>query len=234
MDNQYKLILEFIAKFGVVHERHLDQLLTNANKAILKTLVKEQYTNIHQLKISQGSYYSLGKIGAKLMDNKEIKELNYNNLNHDMLLLDLYFDLLIKNPDHEIKSEREMKVGQGLRVGDKNKFPDLLMIDNNGNETAIELEISEKSLARLIEIINNYIQDTKLSAVHYYVKSPSLGRKLLTLSGSHPKLKAFLLNEEENALSYTEIVEEKERSISKSPWSFDLDDYLNNPDKYLK
>lgn len=236
MDSQYKLILEFIAKFGIVHERHLDVILSNnnANKNFLKTLVKDEYVNIHQLKISQGSYYSLGKVGAKLMNNKEIKDLNYNNLNHDMLLLDLYFDILIKNPNCEIKSEREMKIGQGIKVGDKKKFPDLLMINSEGADMAIELEISEKSQARLIEIINNYIQDAKLSAIHYYVKSQSLGRKLLTLSGSHPKLKVFLLNNDENTLSYTELIIEKSIVTAKSPWSFDLDDYLNNPDKYLK
>lgn len=234
MINQSQFILEFIAKFGVVHERHLENLLGSVDKMVLKTLIRDEYINTHQLKITQGAYYSLGKIGAKLMDSKEIKDLNYNNLNHDMLLLDLYFDILSKNPEHEIKSEREMKVGQGLKVGDKKKFPDLLMIDQIGYATAIELEISEKSQSRLIEIINNYIQDTKLTAIHYYVKSQSLGRKLLTLSGSHPKLKVFLLSNDEDILNYTEVMIDKEIPPTKSPWSFDLDHYLNNPDKYLK
>lgn len=235
-ENHYQVLLTFIAKFGVVHERHLAIILPELfkNKSILKKMVKDTYVNEHKIQLAIGSYYTLGSLGAKFMESKEVKALNFNTLNHDMLLLDLYFDLLAKNPDLEILSERELKVGMGIKVGDKKKVPDLLMVNINGQQTAIELEITEKSHARLIEIINNYIVDTTLHQIHYFVKSNTLGKKLLELAGYHQKLRVFLLDKNDTVLAYSEIARLEDTIVAKSAWSFDLDYYLSNPDKYKK
>lgn len=244
MDKKYQKVLDFITKFGTVHERHLNLLFIQDERyavenpqSILKTLVKEQYINQHKIKLdSIGSYYTLGLIGAEELNSKEVKDLNHNNLNHDMLLLDLYFDLLAKNPSAEIKSERELKIGEGLRIGDKKKYPDLMLYDGD-KYIAIELEISVKSQDRLIEIINNYIQDSNLFAVHYFVKSQALGQKLLNLAGNHKKLKVFLLDVDANSISYGEILSkpaEDKNAKTESPWHFDLDYYLTFPEEYRK
>lgn len=234
-EKHYQILLEFIAKFGVVHEKHINIILPQffENKFLLKKMLKDGYINEHKLHIVTGAYYTLGTISAQLTATKEIKSLNFNTLNHDMLLLDLYFDLLNKNPGSEIQSERQLKIGEGVKVGDKKKFPDLLVTNPNGEQIAIELEITEKSKDRLIEIINNYISDINLYQVHYFVKSATLGKKLLELAGYHQKLKIFLLDKNDAMLSYSEISRIEEKVIATSPWSFDIDDYLTNP-KYKK
>lgn len=233
-EKYYQILLEFIAKFGVVHEKHIACVLPQLDKASYKSMLKNDYLVEHRLHITTGAYYTLGSRGAQLMTTKEIKALNLNTLNHDMLLLDLYFDLQEKNPEANIQSERELKIGLGIKVGDKKKFPDLLLTNVVAEKIAIELEISEKSQARLIEIINNYIADTTLSAIHYFVKFNALGKKLLELAGYHHKLRVFLLDKDSSTLSYTEIIRVEEAPVATSPWSFDLDEYLNNPDKYRK
>jgi hypothetical protein len=229
--SDYHVLLEFIAKFGVVHERHLAIIVpeVSVNQSVIKKLLKEKYIHEHKIEIVSGAYYTLGTIGAQLMATKAVKGLNFNTLKHDMLLLDLYFDLANKHPGSIIQSERELKIAEGIKIGDKNKFPDLLITNLDGTELAIELEITEKSHARLIEIINNYIANTTLSQIYYFVKSLTLGKKLLALAGYHHKLKVFLLDKNDIMISYTEIVQEQQIPIAKSPWSFDLEDYLTNP-----
>lgn len=257
-------MLEFLAKFGVAHDRHIllhlaklvqvtigdseylekinpqiddsAEILKNYAKMI-KRLVAADYIVQHKLYANEGAYITLGALGADLLATKAVKGLSLNTLKHDMLVLDLYFDLLDKNPGGLVMSERELRFASGIKVGDKKKVPDLLLTDAENKQIAIEVEISEKSHARLIEIINNYLNDVKLSAAHYFVESKALGNKLLELSGHHPKISVFLLsrdNSSEMQLAYAELqVNEEDRTEkSKSPWSFDLDEYLNNREKY--
>ena len=66
------------------------------------------------------------------------------------------------------------------------------------------------------------------------MQSNTLGKKLLDLAGYHPKIRVFLIAKNTNMLSYNEIIKTKEIGIVKSPWSFDLDYYLNNLEKYKK
>lgn len=266
-------ILGFVAKFGVAHDKHIlfhlrnsvpqnpiDQ--SNYNKTI-KRLIKADYIVEHRLYKNAGAYLTLGFCASELLAAKAVKKLALNTLNHDMLVLDLYFDLLGKNPGCEILSERELRISSGMKVGDKKKVPDLLLTTTNGEQIAIEVEISEKSQARLIEIINNYVNDVKLYATHYFVTSEALGKKLLKLSGYHPKIRVFLLKHDTTSdninnlvdtklnsntniasndlvstrlITYIELKIELEDRVNKtkSPWSFDLDDYLNNREKYKK
>ena len=230
-------LLECVAKFGVVQDRHVFLYCQNHNYSLdpvtyskaCKRLVRAEYLGTQMIYADQDSYLMLGPRGSELMATKAVKAIPLNTINHDMLVLDLYFDLLAKNPGSEIMSERELRFSTGVKVGDKKKVPDLLM----DNKIAIEVELSEKSNARLIEIINNYIADVTLTAAHYFVKSKSLGHKLLQLSGGHKKVQVFLLTSIEAPLVYTPLFADgatvpftTTNTTAASKWSFDLDEYL--------
>lgn len=223
------LLLEFLAKFGAVNEAHLMQLLNVSNnslKSIINRLSTNTYITKQRLIANEYAYIMLDKPGAKLLMTKCVKTLALNTLKHDMLVIDVYFDWLKRNPDSKIQSERELKIMCGIKVGDKKKVPDLLVDEC----IAIEVELTEKSNARLVEIISNYVNDTKICEVYYFVKSKTLGSKILHLAGLHKKFKVLVLNLGADTLEYEELILTNSGILSsnhnKSPTSFDLDAYL--------
>jgi len=223
-------ILEFLAKFGVANEKHLMNLVGIKEEAmsnytrIIRRLIVSGYVEKQRLIAGQYAYILLGPRGEALLSTKRMKNLILNTLRHDMLVLDVYFDIMSKNPDYTVMSERELRIATGLKVGDKKKVPDLLI----NEKIAVEVELTEKSNARLVEIISNYVNDTNLESVHYYVKSKALGYKILELAGNHPKFKIFLLNLNSKVLEYSLIIDENRVTTQQpsSANSFDLNAYL--------
>ncbi len=221
-------ILEFLAKFGFANDKHIMQMLGLAEicrdnyQNIIRRLIVNDYVNKERLVAGEYAYLLLGKRGADLLAANRVKKLVLNTLRHDTLVLDIYFDLLAKNPEYQITSERELRIAAGLKVGDKTTIPDLLIND----KIAIEVELSEKSNARLIEIVGNYIRDVNLEEIHYFVKSKTLGHKILELAGWHRKFKVFLVELKSKDLAYTTIYEENSKTTCSATGIFDLDEYL--------
>ena len=191
---------------------------------LIRRLILANYIEKQRLIAGESAYLLLGKRGADLLAMSRVKQLALNTLRHDMLVLDVYFDLLAKNPEYQIMSERELRIATGFKVGNKKKVPDLLIND----KIAIEVELSEKSNARLIEIVGNYVRETKVDEVHYFVKSRALGHKLLELSGRHKKFKVFLLDAKSKDLVYSDMSNNvpNGKVVPTAPDSFNVMEYL--------
>lgn len=223
-------ILDFLAKFGVASDKHLMRLVGIREEAIsnyiriIRKLKLANYVEKQRLFAGEYGYVMLGTKGAELLATTRVKQLMLNTLRHDMLVLDIYFHLQEQNP-LPVMSERELRISSGLKVGDKKKVPDLLIDE----KIAIEVELTEKSNARLIEIINNYVQDTKLESVQYFVRSKALGNKILDLAGHHPKFKVFLLDMESKEIKYVQLGTDLLKDAPmKSSGDFDLAGYLKS------
>lgn len=222
------VILEFVAKFSVVRYSHFTKLFnlhSFDNLSIdkyLSKLKRNQLLTQHQLIIAGELYFTLSIDGAKLFESKVLSELPLLKLNHDMLLIDIYFMYLDEYREHEILTEYYLKRLNGIKIGDKKKVPDLLIRDC----LAVELEITEKSHDRLVEIINRYLMDTTLNEVHYYVKSNALARKLISLSGGHSKLKVFIIKVDSDLVEV--IPYDNDIPKINNCNDFDLDLYLKS------
>ncbi len=222
------LILEFIAKFGVVAKSHLSSLFQLNSLEIIqintlvRSLVRRKLIIQHQILLEGDIYLTLASAGAQLFNQKSIDKLSLLKLNHDMLLIEIYFIYRQQYTDTEIITEYELKRINGIKVGEKKKVPDLLINDL----IAIELELTEKSHARLVEIINYYILDTSLKQVIYYVKSKSLAKKILNLSGSHPKLKVFMIDSDTTKFSVSPYL----LNVTADSYiqDFDINEYLTS------
>ncbi|HMT02820.1 MAG TPA: hypothetical protein PKD00_05845 [Burkholderiales bacterium] len=188
-------ILQFISKFAYCQERHIMKLCglskVNCNK-ILTRLIKRDYLNKQKVLASSDAYLFLGKNGCELLDVTFSKKIVLNTLQHDTLLVDLYF--ILKNQYNcAIYTDKELRVFH--KVGQIHRVPDLLI----NQEIAVELEITEKSKDRLQEIVNSYIINDEINQVNYYLYNKNLAQKICNLSGYHKKFSFFIIkNIEDN------------------------------------
>ena len=203
------VILEFIAKFGVVNDLHIihtinfhDNNHDNKNKItpknynrIIQRLIKAGYIKKTKLIANDYNYITLEKNGEIILNVKKVKQLALPTLRHDMLVLDLYCNLQLRHPSYKFTSEHKLKQKSEIRIEDRTKVPDLLIHDDNNATIAVEMEISEKSHTILTNIILNYIYNSQITEVWYFVKSISLGNKIHAISGANcKKIRVFLLD----------------------------------------
>ncbi len=188
-------ILNFVGKFAVVNERHLIRLLDFKNDIqgyknlarILDRLERGGYIKREKIRWKEPGYVLLGENGAALLNTRKPKGVLLNTLNHDMLTIDLYFLIRDKGA---IRTEQEIRLEIGLEAARKVKIPDLILSDH----IAYEVEISEKSNARVQKIINDYILNTRYARINYYAKSEALGHKIYTMSRGNDKIHVFIFD----------------------------------------
>jgi hypothetical protein len=150
-------ILRFVAKFGSVNDGHIMCMLNIPNKStstlltfhnymrIIRRLIISEYLERVKIIANEYGYIMLGSKGEALLNIKRQKKLLLNTLRHDMLAIDLYLDLIIKNPTYTIACERELKILHNVKFNDYDnnpkKLPDLLIDTNNYNDTNSDNQI---------------------------------------------------------------------------------------------
>jgi DNA-binding Lrp family transcriptional regulator len=88
--------------------------------------------------------------------------------------------------DREMRQHDSRRGLEGQRVaveldsygssGPMRHYPDLLLTTTSGDRVAIELELSNKGVARLEDIMYGYAHDSKVGAVLYLVESDAVAR----------------------------------------------------------
>jgi hypothetical protein len=186
-------ILEFIAKFGFCQDRHIIQLCDLTPKyylKVIKRLVDEDYVERNRILAYEEAYLMLSKNGGRFLGLTTTAKPVLNTLNHDTLLIDLYFKLETYYTNANFKTDKELRRDYAIHEANETKrIPDILIDDS----IAIELELSEKPLNKLTAIINSYILSNDISEVHYYVMSKRIYSKLRSLTLNYPKFKFFML-----------------------------------------
>lgn len=126
------------------------------------------------------------------------KSINRVTLHHDRMVVDLAALLQTQHggsflPERRIRSDIKKK-----RPGRQNDhLPDGLLYLEGQKPIAIELELSLKESIRLEQIIRNYVTNTKLGAVWYFVKNDAVRRPLMRHIGRLPGFSVMML--EDNA-----------------------------------
>ncbi|MBY0379535.1 MAG: hypothetical protein K2P99_03925 [Burkholderiales bacterium] len=198
-------IIEFVAKFAYCQDRHIQKLCNLTPQyylKVIKRLVDADLVVRSKILAYTEPYISLSKAGAKFLSIANISKPVLNTLYHDTLLIDLYFKLQESYPHAKFRTDKEIR--RELAIHDANetiRIPDLLINDH----LAIELELSEKPLARLNHIINTYIIDNNMHEVHYYLTSTRLFAKISSLTNGSTKFKFSLLELEEGNKTIRQI-----------------------------
>jgi DNA-binding MarR family transcriptional regulator len=163
-------ILKFIDKFGYVTSVHIQnffELKQSRASQILSRLIKNDFLKKERILTDEPNIFTLRTAGAELIKSHRIKKITLQNLRHNLLLVDIFIDLKLKNPELEILSDRELRAGRGF--GAKGHIPDMEIItpiQDGRKNIAIELELSRKSLKRVKSIL--YALENKYIETHYY------------------------------------------------------------------
>jgi hypothetical protein len=168
-------IFKFIDKFAYVNSCNIQAMFCFTqprSSQVLSRLVNAEYLKKEQVLANQSSIFSLTKKGADSIDSKKPKPITLQNLNHNLLLIDVYINIKLQNRDLEILSDRDLRKGKGF--GYKGHIPDLLVTTdeiNGKKDIAIELELTRKDNKRLKSIINRTERQSSYLEVHYYCNS---------------------------------------------------------------
>jgi|GEM_PF-7070079 len=207
-------ILNFIALFGYIQERHLailyDLSLTQI-KRIIGRLEEDGLVKSNKVLASSGSYVFLTARSGKMLETKVLNKASLNTLFHDTLLVDLYFFIINndKISPELIKTDKQLRKEFGIfSANTQQRVSDLLIAD----KIAIELELSEKPKAKLQEIINTYIIDDDIKLVCYFLQSSSLLNKIHTLTKNSPKFRFYLFEVDEN-MRFTKLQQRTENGL---------------------
>ena len=122
-------------------------------------------------------------------------KLDVRTLRHDLGLVDLGTELELRGL--EVRTERELRHRHGARGapdslavelpsgnGGRHHFPDLLVIGEDGQRFAIELELTPKRTDRLERILRGYRRASEIAAIRYYVEQPALAARIDELGRS--------------------------------------------------
>ncbi|MGE4234117.1 MAG: replication-relaxation family protein [Bacteriovoracia bacterium] len=114
-----------------------------------------------------------------LFSNEHFKDeppnYRYGNVVHDVVLIEVIAALRTKFTGIDIRNERVVD----LSGGDSNIRPDAIIFDQNGRvHTAIELEMSDKSLLRYRENTGDYQSQFSFKQIIYICDKPRFSRHL--------------------------------------------------------
>ena len=110
---------------------------------------------------------------------------------HDLQVTDLAVDFYQQG--YEVATEKEILASRKKTIGQTGRQERLadLVISQNGEKTAVELEIAPKSPARLKKIINYYARQRKYDQVWFYCQKQSVQRKIEEYARKADHIKVF-------------------------------------------
>lgn len=196
-------ILKFINEFGFCEMPHLNkkfQLRKPRNYQILGKLIDLGFVK-HERVFHGHGIYCLSKKGAQYTDLPPIKKIPVGIYRHEILLIELYFELMGRFPDVKWISVRKLiwdKFRDG--VGQKGHVADGMMIFPDGKKIMIELELSVKGRYRSERILRQYGSQFDIHEVWYFCADhvlPIIGE----LAANKPYIRVHLLRDYVHAKS---------------------------------
>jgi DNA-binding MarR family transcriptional regulator len=209
-------ILRFIAKFGYVNSLHISKMFILSKprtSQIVQRLIKSEYIKKDNIFTNEPNIFTLLTAGAKLIKSNRVKKITLQNLRHNLLLVDVYINLKLKNPELEILSDRELRSGRGF--GAKGHVPDMEIItpvENGKKNIAIELELSRKSIKRVKPIL--FLLKRKYIETHYYCDD-SVYDHINRLVLGYQSVKVFSYFKLEQFPEVAELVQNVENKVSE-------------------
>lgn len=165
-------ILKFIDKFGYVSTEHISKffnLTKPRTSQLLKRLVNADYIKGERILLKQPAVYILRNKAIELINATRFKSVSLQNLRHNLLVIDVYVDLKLKNPELEILSDRQLRLGRKIGQVKGDSIPDLAIEtpqQGGKKNIAIEVELSKKNTKRIKTVIAK--REREYIETHYY------------------------------------------------------------------
>lgn len=191
-------ILQFVNQFGFCQMPHISQrfqLNKPRNYQVVGKLVDQGLLRHEFLFHRQHGVYRTSNRGAKLTNLPSLKKIPTGIYDHEMTLIDLYFQITALHPTATWISERELvwdKFSQG--VGKKGHVADGMLVFPEGKKVAVELELTRKGERRIGRILNYYAKQFDINEVWYFCED-TVVPTLAKLAANQPHIKIHLLAE---------------------------------------
>lgn len=191
-------ILQFINDFGFCEMPHLDRrfgLKKPRNYQVVNRLVEAGLVAHERVFHGRHGIYRLSAKGASYTDLPALQRVALGNYHHDVMLIDVYLKLRTLHPEATWLSERHLKRDKFLDgVGKHGHLSDGVLVFPEGNQIAIEVELSLKGKNRLERILKGYGGDFSMKEVWYYC-SEGVAASVRSLAASMPFVKIHLLKD---------------------------------------
>lgn len=200
LSEREKSILRFIHDFGFCESKHLMRRF-NLGRSTCYAQIKilqRMGLIVHRISLAKRfGAYSLSQKGVKYLGDElpYLARIPLGAYLHHVKVIDVHLDLINKYPKHQWITERYLiKQKAENLAGTKVHLPDAVVLLDKKN-VAIEVELTLKSRARLLEIITDYDIDKTYSEVWYFC-SPQITDAIEDVSKVSSKIKIHTLNKE--------------------------------------
>ena len=189
-------MLKLIGVFGFMQISHIEKyfsLKRPRSYQVVKRLVDRKYIENKRILNCREGIYKLRKKGIELIgDVKKLRKVALGSFEHDLIVIDVFIRLKAQYPDYSFLTEKQIRSDKG--VGVKGHIPDLIFIDLNGKQYAIEIELNPKGKRRIETIIKHYKGAVEYKEIWYFC-SPNTYRYLQGYVGNIEFIKTFKISE---------------------------------------
>lgn len=191
-------ILKFINEFGFCEICQIQKqfgLRKARSYQIMERLIKADLVKHERIFFGRNGVYSLTKAGADCTDLPPLSNIPKDNYNHQLTVIDVYFNIKEKYPESSWLGERRIKRDKSVYgVGRKVKhLADAVVVLPDNKQIAIEVELTMKSLKRLNEIINSYVMHNEIAEAWYFCSEETI-EKVRKIAGNCQNIKIHGLN----------------------------------------
>ncbi|WP_234393438.1 hypothetical protein, partial [Francisella adeliensis] len=163
-------ILRFVNRFDYVYLEHIAEMFDLSIESrrayqIVSRLKKLDFLKSKEVFARQPQVIFLGKKGAEILGSKQPKKINLSTFEHDINNIFVYISLTKKYPKATIKTDKEL-LKDSYKMGERGHRPDLIIIDDN-DYIAIEVELTRKTANRLKKIKQYYLDNDEYTKVIY-------------------------------------------------------------------
>lgn len=164
-------ILRFVNRFNYVYLEHIAKMFDLSLESrrayqVVKKLKAKGFLKSKEVFARQPQAIFLGKKGADILGVKQPRKINLSTFEHDLNNVFFYIALTKKYPNATIKSDKEL-LKDNYKIGETGHRPDLIIIDDN-DYIAVEIELTRKTVKRLKKIKNYYLDNHEYTKVLYF------------------------------------------------------------------
>lgn len=173
-------ILTFINEFGFCEMPQLDKrfsLNKPRNYEIMRRLVNNGLLIHERILHNHHGVYRLSPEGARCTNLPSLARVPLATYRHDLLVVEVHLRLRLEHPDARWISARHlMQEKHQHGVGKTGHLPDGILVFENGEQIAIEVELTPKGKNRLERILRGYGGAFEYKEVRYYCSKETEAR----------------------------------------------------------
>ena len=203
-------IIKLINRFGYVNESAMCIYLNLTEKTVAKIgerLVKSGLIKKIKVLSYMSQFWVLSEIGAYVVNGKIISQITPSMILHNNYVHQLALKFLSDNQTVKLEKELRYELDKHFKASEI-FLPDLIL----NNSIAFEIEITFKTVERIVKKISMYNFDSKITEVKWLSNNENILRRLQKIA-NNSKHKFYVFTD--NILKYKEFINDKISSTNQ-------------------